>query len=161
MAKLVFGVLMAVVWWMLQALQWDGEMALGTLYEVKRAVNRAAHAAAQQADPEKLELGVITVEPVLAEEAAYVYLRDNLRLDAQLQPLPGSVLRDGVKIRHFAVIGDEVSFPYTFRLEELNYEVTFYRPGVVLVVEAAYPRLFGVLAPVEWTVKGAAEMVYA
>jgi hypothetical protein len=161
MAKLVFGVLMAVVWWMLQALQLDEELAMNTVFEVKRAVNRAAHAAAQQADPEKLELGQITVDPARAEAAALVYLRENLRLDAALKPLPGSFLRDSVRIERFAVIGDEVSFPYTFRLNEFDYEVTFYRPGVVLIVHVTYPRMFGVLDPVEWTIKGAAEMVFA
>ncbi len=161
MAKLVFGILMAVVWWMLQALQMDEELALGTVFDVKRAVNRAAHAAAQQVDRDKLEMGQLSLEPSQAEAAALTYLRDNLRLDASFHPLPGSFLREEVRIERLAVIGDEVSYPYTYRNDDFEYEATFNRPGVVLIVHVEYPRLFGVLSPVEWTIKGAAEMVYA
>ncbi|MDB4866965.1 MAG: hypothetical protein JWR03_1298, partial [Cohnella sp.] len=35
MAKLVFSILMVVIWWMLHALQMDEELALGTVHEAK------------------------------------------------------------------------------------------------------------------------------
>lgn len=161
MAKLVFGILMAVVWWMLHALQMDEELAMNTLHEAKRAVDRSAHAAAQQLDREWLETGRITLDPDLAEEAAYAYLRANLRLDADLSPLPGSPLREAVVIERIEVIGDEVTFPYTYRNDSHEYEVTLMRPGVVLIAHVRFPRLFGVLAPIAWDLKGSAETVYA
>jgi hypothetical protein len=161
MAKLVFGMLMAVMWWMLHALQMDEEMALGTVFEAKRAVSRAAHAAAQQADRDKLELGLLSLDKDQAEAAALAYLRANLRLDPDLNPLPGSFLREKVTVEQLVVFGDEVSYPFTYRNEAFGYEVTLNRPGAVLIIRVSFPRLFGVLAPVEWELKGAAEMVYA
>lgn len=160
MAKLVFGILMAVIWWMLHALQMDEELALGTVHEAKRAVNRAVHAAAQQVDRDKLEMGVLSLREEDAETAALAYLRENLRLDAGLRPLPGSFLREPVTVEILAVIGEKETFPYTYRNEAFDYEVTLKRPGVVMIVHVAFPRLFGVLQPVEWDLKGSAEMVY-
>lgn len=161
MAKLTFGVLMAVIWWALHALQMDEELAMNAVHEAKRAVDRAAHAAAQQLDRDLLELGTLTLDPDLAEATAYAYLRANMRLDAALAPLPGSMLREPVQVAQFAVIGADADFPYTYRNETYGYEVTLSRPGVVLIIHVAFPRVFGVLAPIEWDLKGAAEMVHA
>jgi len=161
MAKLVFGILMAVIWWMLHALQMDEELAMNTVHEAKRAVDRAAHAAAQQLDRDLMEMGRITLDPDLAEEAAYAYLQANLRLDAELSPLPDSLLREQVVIERLEIIGDDVTFPYTYRNELFDYEVTLLRPGVVLIAHVQFPRLFGVLAPIAWDLKGSAETVYA
>lgn len=160
MAKLVFGILMTVVWWMLHALQFDEESAMGTVYEVKAAVNRAAHAAAQQLDRDKLELGVLSIDRAEAEAAAANYLQWNLRLDGQMHPLPGSVLREAAEVRAFDVLDESLDYPYTYRNSRYGYEVTFDRPGVVLIVHVRYPQLFGVLAPIEWDVKGSSELVY-
>lgn len=160
MAKLVFSVLMIVVWWMLHALQIDEEAAMGTVHDAKRAVDRAAHAAAQQLDRDKLEMGVISIQSELAEEAALTYLRHNLSLDAELQPLPDSFLREAVEVRAFDIINEDSEFPFTYRNPLYDYEVTLDRPGVVLIVHVKYPRLFRVLAPVEWDLKGSAELVF-
>ncbi|RKP45806.1 hypothetical protein D7Z26_24970 [Cohnella endophytica] len=160
MAKLVFSVLMIVVWWTLHALQMDEEVAMGTVHEAKRAIDRAAHAAAQQLDRNKLEMGVLSLQPESARGAAWDYLRGNLALDAELNPLPGSFLREAADVRAFVVVNEDEVFPYTYRNSQYGYEVTLARPGVVLIVHLEYPRLFGVLAPVEWDLKGSAELVY-
>jgi hypothetical protein len=160
MAKLVFSVLMIVIWWMLHALQMDEELAMGTVHEGKRAVDRAAHAAAQQLDREKLELGLLSIKPELAEQSALAYLRENLSLDANLNPEPGSFLQDPPEIRVFKVVNDEAVYPFTYRNSLYDYEITLDRPSVIMIVHVKYPRLFGVLAPVEWDLKGSAELVY-
>jgi hypothetical protein len=160
MAKLVFGILMAVIWWMLHALQMDEEVAMNTVHEAKRAVNRAAHAAAQQVDRDKLEMGALSLDAEAAEAAALAYLRENLRLDAGLNPVPGTFLRDPVTIQEFEVVGEGAGFPYRYENPQYGYAVTLDRPGVVLIVHVKFPRMFGVLAPVEWDLKGSAEMVY-
>jgi hypothetical protein len=160
MAKLIFSVLMIVVWWMLHALQVDEELAMGTVHEAKRAVDRAAHAAAQQLDRDKLELGILSIEAELAEQATITYLQENLSLDSELNPVPGSFLRDQVIVRVFEVVNEEKAYPYTYHNALYNYEVTLDRPGIILIVHVIYPRLFGVLAPVEWDLKGSAELVY-
>lgn len=160
MAKLVFGILMSVIWWMLHALQVDEELSLQTLHEAKRAIDRAAHAAAQQVDRDLLETGRLALDSEKAETAALSYLRANLRLGVDLEPVPGSFLREKAEIAEFAIVNDDAVFPYTYRSDDYDYEVTLERPGVVLIVHVAYPRLFGVVSPIEWDIKGAAEIVY-
>lgn len=160
MAKLVFSVLMIIIWWMLHALQLDEEVALGTVHDAKRAVDRAAHAAAQQLDRSKLEMGIVSIQNDLAEEAILTYLQQNLSLDAELQPLPDSFLREAVEVKAFEIVNEDKIFPFTYRNSLYDYEVTLDRPGVVLIVHVKYPRLFGVLQPVEWDLKGSAELVY-
>lgn len=160
MAKLVFSVLMIVIWWMLHALQLDEELAMGTVHEAKRAVDRAAHAAAQQLDRDKLELGLLSIDEVKAEDTLIQYLRENLSLDAGLNPTPGSFLRDPVQVRVFKVINEDVTYPYVYRNELYDYEITLDRPGVVLIAHVAYPRLFGVIGPIEWDLRGTAQLVF-
>lgn len=160
MVKLLFGILMSVVWWMLHALQLDEEAAMGTLNDVKQAVNSAAHAAAQQLDRDKLELGVVTIDYDQAQQAAATYLMENLALDRNLQPTAESLLESAVEVRVFEVLGEDVLYPYMYRNEQYDYEITFDRPGVVLIVHVQYPALFGVLAPIEWDVRSSAELVY-
>lgn len=160
MDKLLFGVLMTVIWWMLHALQLDEERAMGMLYEAKRAVNRAAHAAAQQVDRDKLEMGILSVDPERARETADLYLQVNLRLDDDFRPLPHSPLREPPTVRVLDIINEDCVFPYTYENPEYDYRVTLHRPGVVLVVRVPFPRLFGVLGPVVWDVKGVAELVH-
>lgn len=160
MHKLVFSALMIVIWWMLHALQMDEEAAMGTLHEGKRAVDRAAHAAAQMADREKLEVGILSIDGSKARASADEYLQANLRLGADFSPEAGAFLRDRVEVKVFRVVNETETFPYTYRNADYGYEVTLNRPGVILIVHVVYPRMFGVLAPVEWDLKGAAEMVY-
>jgi len=160
MAKLVFSVLMVVVWWMLHALQIDEEVAMRTVHEAKRAVDRASHAAAQQLDREKLEMGVVSIDSTAAREQAIAYLRSNLHLDAELVPLPDAFLRDRVEVLVFEIVNEQASFPYTYRNPRYDYEIALDRPGAVLIARVKYPRFFGMLAPVEWTVKGTAELVF-
>jgi hypothetical protein len=159
MHKLLLLTLMAAVWMMLLALQIDGEMAIRTLFEAKRAVNRAAHAAAQQLDNDALASGVARIDEAAAASAALQYLQANLRLDPSLAPLPGSMLRDPVEIAVLRVVNADEIFPYTYRNEAYNYEVTLRRPGVILIARVRYPRGFNVMGPVEWYVKGSAELV--
>jgi hypothetical protein len=160
MAKLVFSVLMIVVWWLMHALQMDEEIAMGTVHEAKRAVDRATHAAAQQLDRSKLELGVLSIDEAFARAAATDYLRDNLSLDSSLLPTDDAFLRDEVEVKVWEVLNDNLTFPFTYRNALYHYEVTLERPGVVMIVHVKYPRLFGVLAPVEWDLKGTAQLVY-
>lgn len=159
MHKLLLLTLMAAVWMMLLALQLDREAAIRTLFETKRAVNRAAHAAAQQLDKDALASGVIRIDEAAAEAAALAYLQANMRLDSSLSPLPKSMLRDPVRIAVLRVVNEDAVFPYTYRNEAYQYEVTLRRPGVILIVWVRYPGMFNVLGPVEWYVKGTAELV--
>lgn len=158
MYKLVLVLMMMVIWMLLHALQTDEEMAISALFQGKHAVNRAAHAAAQQVDPTALADGRLHIDEAAARAEADLYLRRNLQLDSGGVPLPGAFLKERVEVVAFEVINDNESFPYTYRNDRFDYEVTLQKPGVVLIARIVYPRVFNVIAPIEWTIKGTAEL---
>jgi hypothetical protein len=160
MYKLLLFTLLAVVWMMLQTLQIDEELAIRTLFASKQAVNRAAHAAAQQLDAAALADGIARIDEPAAAAAAMTYLRANLRIDEAGEPLPGSRLREPVEVLALEIVNAEEPFPYIYRNNDFDYEVTLERPGVVLIVRIRNSRTFTMLEPIEWQVKGAAETVY-
>ncbi|OXM13779.1 hypothetical protein [Paenibacillus herberti] len=159
MYKLLWGLLMCGLWLYAQAAQTDEERAVRILFEAKHAVNRAAHAAAQQLDERELADGRFVLDERRALEEATAYLQDNLRLDEQGNPLPGSRLRQQVTVDAWHVVGRNESFPYTYQNSEFNYEVTLDRPGVILIIHVIHPRAFSVMEPIEWHIKGAAQLV--
>lgn len=159
MNRLLLLMLLVALFMSLHALQTDEELAMHTLFEAKHAVNRAAHAAVLQIDPMQWAKG----NAVIDEEQAYLearrYLRENLRLDDNLAPLPGSFLREPVEIVVWKVIQNDQPFPYVFENDAYSYRVTLNRPGVIMIAKLSYPRVFTLMSPVNWTVKGAAELV--
>ncbi|MBW7476417.1 hypothetical protein K0T92_16920 [Paenibacillus oenotherae] len=159
MYKLVLIMLMMVVWMYIHALQIDEEMAMGALFQGKHAVNRAVHAAAQQVDVRALADGRLHIDERAASAAAARYLQNNLQLDAAGNPLPGAFLRNRVEVLVFKVINEDEIFPYHYSNPAYNYEVTLMRPGVIMIINMVYPRVFSVIAPIEWQIKGAAELV--
>jgi len=159
MNKLLLIVLMLGVWTYIGLQQVEAELAMRTLFEGKRAVNRSVHAAAQQLDREALADGIFRIDEVKAAAAASSYLMNNLKLDHQGMPLEDAFLRERIEVRVYEVINDEYNFPYTYRNEQYQYEVTLRRPGVIMIIHLKYPRAFGVLKPIEWEIKGAAELV--
>jgi hypothetical protein len=160
MHKLLLFMLLAAFFMMLHGLQTDEELAMHALFQGKHAINRAAHASAQQLDRAKLARGVRAIEPMLAREAALQYLRSNLRLDEGNSPLPNTFWKTRVEVLALDIINDESTFPYVYERPEYDYSVTLHRPGVVMIVRLDYPRIYRVLSPISWTIKGAAELVY-
>ncbi|XEC94133.1 hypothetical protein AB6A23_22895 [Paenibacillus tarimensis] len=158
MYKLLLVTMLFVVLMLLQALQLDEEMAIQTLFQGKYAVNRAAHAAAQQVDADALSLGALRIDEAEAAAEASRYLSYNLRLDERGEPLPESLLRERAEVLVFDVINGDRAFPYLYRSEEYNMEATLQGPGVVMIVRLYYPRAFTVLAPIQWDIKGVAEL---
>ncbi|GGE01775.1 hypothetical protein [Paenibacillus nasutitermitis] len=159
MYKMVLIMLMMAVWMAMHALQTDEEIAMTALYQGKHAVNRAAHAAAQQVDRVALADGRLHIDEAAAYRNAGRYLQTNLQLNGDGEPLPESMLRDRVEVLVFEVINDDHVFPYTYRNSYYGYTVTLKRPGVVLIVRMIYPRIFNIIEPIEWTIKGTAELV--
>jgi hypothetical protein len=160
MYKLLLIVVMMTVWISIHLLQVEEELAMKTLFQGKHAVNRAAHAAAQQLDMEALGEGLLRLAPDKASSAAALYLRENLKLDEQGEPLQSSFLKHRVEVVVFEVVNSEHAFPYTYRNDQYNYEVTLKRPGVIMIIHLIYPRAFQVMEPIEWDIKGAAELIY-
>ncbi|WP_341279280.1 hypothetical protein [Paenibacillus sp. FSL H8-0537] len=160
MYKLTIIVLMMTMWLMLHVMQTDEEIAMKTLFQGKHALNRAVHAAAQQVDKAALGDGVIRIDPITAEAAASRYLQGNLQLDSAGKPLGSSFLHEPVKVMVFEVINGEHTFPYQYVNAEFSYEATLYRPGVVMIIKVVNPRVFTVLKPIEWTIKGVSELTF-
>jgi len=156
--KLVLIITMMSVWLTVHTLQIEQEMSMKTLFLAKQAINRSAHAAAQQLDMEALSKGAFRIDEERAGEAAHLYLQSNLKLDSSGMPLAHSFLRHPVKILLFEIINEGASFPYYYRNASYDYNVTLYQPGVVMIVEVQYPRAFRVLEPIMWKIKGTAEL---
>lgn len=161
MYKLVAYLLILVLYMLLNALQTDEEMSLKALFQAKHALNRAAHAAAQQLDISKLSAGIYSIEPFHAETTAMSYLQRNLRLDASNHPLPGTFFKQQIEILAFEVINEDRGFPYIYENASCGYKVTLARPGVILIIRVEYPRMFNIMGPVTWEIKGTAELYEA
>lgn len=159
MYKLVLMAAMMTIWLTVHVLQVEEEMAMKTLFQSKRAVNRAAHAAAQQVDKAALGDGVARIDEASAADAAELYLQRNLLLDENGVPLGNSMLQDPVEVLVFEVVNAEQSFPYYYRNHTYDYETVLQRPGVILIAKVVHPRRFSVMEPIEWEIKGAAELV--
>lgn len=160
MYKIVLYVLLALFFMVMYALQMDEEMAIHTLFRTKHALNRSAHAAAQQLDYIKLARGIYSLDPIAAEAMALLYLQQNLNLTVSNDPIPGSFLRSRVEVLVFEVINENHTFPYTYFNDTYKYTVTLERPGVIMVIQVDYPRTYNVIGPISWKIKGAAELVY-
>lgn len=159
MNKLLLFILLIAFCVSLFALQADEELAMHQYFDIKHGVNRAAHAGAQALDRDKLSEGMADLDTAQARQTALYFLRENLRLDENLFPLPGSFLQGQVSVLVLDVIGADQSFPYRYEQPAYQYSVTLNRPGVVLIIGLQYPRIYNVLKPVAWTVKGSAELV--
>lgn len=159
MYKLVLIVAMMSVWLTMQLQQIEHELAMKTLFQGKHAINRAAHAAAQQLDIEALGNGVMAIDSEAAAIIAAQYLQVNLRLDENGDPLQDSFLRNPVEVLVFEVVNADRTFPYSYRNDTYDYEVELLRPGVVLIAKVVYPRAFRLTDEIEWEIKGAAELI--
>lgn len=158
MHKLVAALFICMLVMMIQAQQYDEEMALHALFRAKNAVNRAAHAAAQQVDTDRMARGERWIDETLAEQTALLYLRHNLQLDESLTPLPGSFWNARMEVLVFEVINGDQTFPYTYSHAAYDYTVTLEHPGVVLMIRLDYPRTFSMVDPIRWVIKGTAEL---
>lgn len=158
MYKIVLYMLLLVFFMTLFALQMDEEVSMNTLFRVKHGLNRATHAAAQQFDEQKLAEGIMSIDPQAAEEEAYYYLQSNLQLDMDNLPLPGSFLESPVEVLVLDIINENRIFPYLYVNDDYDYEVTLQRPSIVMIIRVEYPRIYQVIDPIMWVIKGTAEL---
>lgn len=142
----------------MQAVQFDQQLAVQTLFHTKHALDRAVHAAAQQIDLETYASGNKVIDPDAARHMAHYYLQNNLQLDDALIPYPGSFLKEQVEVLEINVI-NEAAFPQTYVSQDYNYQVTVDAPAVMMIIRVVYPRTFNLFNPIVWEIKGTAEMV--
>ncbi|MFD2115679.1 hypothetical protein ACFSTH_10700 [Paenibacillus yanchengensis] len=160
MYKLVLIIAMMSVWITAHSIQIEQEMALKTVYLAKQAINRAAHAAAQQLDSSALSEGELRIDEEQAKEVAMLYLQRNLHLNSQGEPLPASFLQNPVKLLVFDIVNAEQSFPYHYVNTAYQYEVWLERPAVIIIGNIIYPQMFRTISSIDWTLKGTAQMTY-
>lgn len=158
MYKLMLFFLLSVVFTMLSSLQIDRELAMHTLFQAKYALNRAAHAAAQQLDMDKLAEGIVSIDKTLAHETALTYLQANLQLDETNMPLPDSFLRSQVDVVAFDVVNEQALFPYRYVNSDYQFQVEVDQPSVIIIIKLSYPRTYSLLGPITWEIKAAAEL---
>jgi hypothetical protein len=158
MYKLVLYLLLFTFLMTMFALQLDEEISMNVLFRAKHGLNRATHAAVQQLDEQKLAQGVISIDSEAAKRSANEYLQANLQLDQNNIPLLGSFLESPVDILIFDVINDNHIFPYHYVNSTYNYDVILQRPAVVMIIRVKYPRIYKVIGPITWVIKGAAEL---
>lgn len=160
MHKILWFLLLVPLFLLIQAYQFDQELAIHTLFRVKYGLNYSVHAAAQQVDQEKLSLGIWSIDEEAAYETAMRYLRANLQLDEGNVPVPGSFLQARVEVLEFEVINEQHSFPYTYQNAAYDYAVTLHRPGVIAIIRVEYPHIFSVMNPIIWNIKSSAELFF-
>lgn len=158
MYKLVMFMLLSVVFMMLYAMQIDRELAVHTLFQAKYALNRSAHAAAQQINLDKLAEGIVSIDEMLAYETALAYLQANLHLDEANMPQPDSFLQSKVEVIAFDVVNEQAQFPYKYVNVDYAFQVEVAKPSVIMMIRLSYPRSFSLLGPITWEVKGTAEL---
>lgn len=145
---------------LLTALQFDEVMAIQMMFRAKYSLNYAVHAAAQQMDTARLAEGIYSIDADQARKAAEQYIRENMMLDENNEPLPESYLRTRAEIIVFKVINDDHLFPYTYIHMDSGFHTTLERPGVIMIMKIEYPRTFHVLGPITWDIRGSSELVY-
>jgi len=159
MYKLLIFPLMLVVWLSLYASGIDQELSMKSYYKGKQAVNRGAHAAALQLDKIALAEGIFQLDPIKARAEAEKMIYRNLSLDETGKPTSQSFIRTPVQIVHFEVLDASLSYPFHYELDSYDFQTTFYRPAVVIVMKLTYPRIFSINNPVEWNIIGSAQLV--
>ncbi|SMB95754.1 hypothetical protein SAMN00808754_1312 [Thermanaeromonas toyohensis ToBE] len=109
---------------------------IGYLFAVKinarHALNLALKAAAAQVDMAALSNAENPRVVILTQEAGEVFyscLRENLRLDAWNNPLPGSIADGPVRVEYFRVV-NEVPFSYQYG----DFRETIVRPSVTAII---------------------------
>ena len=113
---------------------------LGRFYAVKvgarHALNLALRSASAQLDMEALrdpQNSRVRILPVEAENAFRQVLRENLKLDGNDCPLPGSPVDGRVRVEYFRAVND-VPFTYQFAYEGGVYRETITVPSVTAII---------------------------
>lgn len=105
----------------------------------------ATHAAALDIDLNEAAQGRITWDPVKGTASFYSYLRKNLVLDSNNNPLPGSYLMTAPIVHYLGLVTNS-SYPYNYLKSVTlhpstsqqvirNVQATLYGPSIVAIVE--------------------------
>jgi hypothetical protein len=132
-------------------LELDYDHATAMFIQAKQAVNRSVQAAAMQIDPESWAAGEPVLEPIRAESIFKDYLKDNLKLST-------GNLKNHIGEIEVTIVDRSHSFPYTFQ-SKWNDTIVFRSPGLFVSVQLTYPRLYKVLGPITWNIRGAEQIV--
>lgn len=137
-------------------------MDIGRFYAVKvgarHAVNLSLRSASAQIDLNLLRDPLnpqVRILPAEAENAFRQYLRENLKLDENCNPLPGSPVDGQVRVEYFRAVND-VPYTYQFAYEGGVYQETITEPSVTAIV--SFPVKVWWMKAVKPETKGAVTM---
>lgn len=138
----LFGIMTAAFLW-ITAFNWM--MQTHSLSKTKPLLDRATHAASLDIDRREAALGRLVWDSVRGTDDFYKYLRLNLKLGADLTPLPGSHLTEA-PIVHLLEFVTSQAYPQvlsrtitvysgTDRQTTRSVNVTIYGPSVLAIIE--------------------------
>jgi hypothetical protein len=162
MDHLIIFLILVVVLMMFFAFHIDHGLSIHTFFTYKGHLNRAVHAASLQIDKNAFANGIIQIDPIKAREAFDQYIKTNMNLDDNLNPIKGPI-NGNVEVLEFIIYNgpfpsDGSGVEYT--IPEYNFKTTLYRPGVIAIVKVDYKELFNVLKDVKWNLNASHELTY-
>lgn len=123
-----------IIFMLFIALAADIAYLMAIKIEGRHSLNLALRAAAQKIDEEAFtdaDNPRIVIDETAASEAFIRVLKQNLKLDANFNPLPGSPVDDKVEVCYFQIVQEEnVPYGYSYR----GRSETLQQPGCIGII---------------------------
>jgi len=124
-ATAVIGAIITLISMMLFALAFDTAFLYARRDAIKQALDYSNMAVYRNLNREKLVDGILEIDVISAQDTFREFLANNLRLDGNLNPLPGSLAAGPVQVVDFQVFNPE-DLPNTDGLGNIVTEVSVY-----------------------------------
>lgn len=124
-ATAVIGAIITLISMMLFALAFDTAFLYARRDAIKQALDYSNMAVYRNLNREKLVDGILEIDVTSAQDTFREFLANNLRLDGNLNPLPGSLAAGPVQVVDFQVFNPE-DLPNTDGLGNIVTEVSVY-----------------------------------
>ncbi|MCR4441240.1 MAG: hypothetical protein QHH10_03875 [Peptococcaceae bacterium] len=142
-ASAVTGAITVMIAMMLLALAFDTAYLYARRDAIKQALDYSNMAVYRNLDREKLADRLLAIEEIAAQDTFREFLAQNLRLDGNLNPLPGSLAAGPVQVADFRVFNPE-DLPNTDGLGNPVTEVSVYS-RVRVPVKPLFAGLFAAI----------------
>jgi hypothetical protein len=142
MNRVLLLMLLFIVFIYLTGFQEDRYITETVHNRLKFSLNRAAHDAALQVDKEALSEGQVVFSRGEALDVFKATLRDNLQLQIDLSPIPGSLFQSELEVIFEDYVDDDsgVAFPLTYTNAANQIVQVLKGPAVVYRVRVKLPR---------------------
>lgn len=143
-ATAVIGAIITLISMMLFALAFDTAFLYARRDTTKQALDYSNMAVYRNLNREKLADGILEIDVISAQDTFREFLANNLRLDGNLNPLPGSLAAGPVQVVDFQVFNPE-DLPNTDGLGNIVTEVSVYSQ-IRVPVKPIFSGLFGTVS---------------